>query len=43
MRTNFFGSVSDVTTTLEINGGSFDMIALAVAAGRGQRECSSSI
>src|SRR5215471_14070722 len=43
MRSNFFGSVSDVTTTLEINGGSFDMIALAVAAGTGQRECSSSI
>src|SRR5215831_3248530 len=43
MRSNFFGSVSDVTTTLEINGGSFDMIPLAVATVTRQRECSSSI
>src|SRR5262249_53122793 len=43
MRSNFLGSVSDVTTTLEINGGSFDMIPLAVAAATGQRECSSSM
>src|SRR5215471_7954961 len=43
IRSNFFGSASDVTTTLDMNGGSFDMIPLAVSAGRGQRECSSSM
>src|SRR5215510_16231833 len=43
MRSNSFGPVSDVTTTLEINGGSFDMIPLAVAAATRQRECSSSM
>ena len=43
MWSNLFGSVSDVTTTLEINGGSFDMIPFAVAAPTGQRDCSSSM